>query len=67
MTKTASALHSFRQAYLLMAPFYRPAAPGDGMAMSASRLRNAGTGSGWNGKQANMPPSSLPRKIPASS
>jgi hypothetical protein len=31
MTKTASALHSFRQAYLLMAPFYRPAAPGDGM------------------------------------
>ena len=31
MTKTTSAFDSFRQAYLLMAPFYRPAAPGDGM------------------------------------
>ena len=28
---TANAFDSFRQAYLLMAPSYRPAAPGDGM------------------------------------
>ena len=36
---TANAFDSFRQAYLLMAPFYRPAAPGDGM---SHVLRSAG-------------------------
>ena len=34
---TANAFDSFRQAYLLMAPFYRPTAPGDGMGVVLPR------------------------------